>query len=268
MPTSHYAEYLDLDTLLAAQHPRSQPEHHDELLFIIQHQTTELWFKLMLHELRAAVELVKSDQLDPCFRILARVKHITEQILSQWSVLATLTPPEYLRFRHVLGSASGFQSSQFRLIECILGLKNPAALAYQKDHPEAYSELETAIATPSLYDEFLRLLARRGLPVPQEVLERDVTQPYEPSEALLGVFKTIYEATDEHWDLYEMCEKLIDIDEQWGLWRFRHVKVVERVIGFKRGTGGTAGVNYLRSIVDRRFFPELWDVRTHLEPSV
>ncbi len=267
MATSHYADYLDLDTLLAAQHPRSQPEHHDELLFIIQHQTTELWFKLMLHELRAAVELVKTDQLGPCFKILSRVKHITAQILNQWSVLATLTPPEYLQFRHVLGSASGFQSSQFRLVECILGLKSPAALSYQKEQPDAYAVLDEAIKSPSLYDEFLRLLARRGMPVPKEVLERDVTQAYEPNESLMPVFKTIYEGTGEHWELYEMCEKLVDIDEQWALWRFRHVKVVERVIGFKRGTGGTAGVDYLRSIVDRRFFPELWDVRTLLEPA-
>ncbi len=267
MPTSHYAEYLDLDTLLAAQHPRSEPEHHDELLFIIQHQTTELWFKLMLHELRAAVELVKNDELGPSFKILSRIKHITTQILNQWSVLATLTPPEYLQFRHVLGSASGFQSGQFRLAECMLGLKNPQALEFQKGHTKAYEALEAAIKSPSLYDEFLRLLSRRGLPVPAEVLERDVSQSYEPCEALLPVFKTIYENTSKYWDLYEMCEKLVDVDEQWGLWRFRHVKVVERIIGFKRGTGGTDGVNYLRSIVDRRFFPELWDVRTVLEPS-
>ncbi len=267
MPASHYADYLDLDTLLSAQHPRSEPEHHDELLFIIQHQTTELWFKLMLHELNQAVLLVKSDDLGPCFKILARVKHITEQILNQWSVLATLTPPEYLRFRHVLGSASGFQSSQFRLIECILGLKNPAALKFQLEHPEARERLQQALESPSIYDEFLRLLARRGFEIPQQVLQRDVTQPHEPCDELRPVFKTIYENTDTHWELYEMCEKLVDIDEQWALWRFRHVKVVERVIGFKRGTGGTAGVKYLRDIVDRRFFPELWDVRTELTPQ-
>ena len=267
MPISHYADYLNLDTLLSAQQPRSEPEHHDVMLFIIQHQTTELWLKLMIHELNAAVEHVRQDQLSPCFKILARVKHITEQILNQWSVLATLTPPEYAQFRHVLGSASGFQSGQFRIIEFLLGLKTPSALQFQEGHPATHAALKKALLEPSLYDEFLRLLVRRGLPVPEEVVKRDVTQSYEPNAGLIAVFKLIYESTQEHWDLYEMCEKLVDIDEQWALWRFRHVKVVERVIGFKRGTGGTAGVKYLRDIVDRRFFPELWDVRTELGPQ-
>jgi tryptophan 2,3-dioxygenase len=259
-----YRGYLDLATLLSAQRPLSTPPHHDEMLFIIQHQTTELWFKLVLHELREALASVQRDKLEPCFKILARVKHIQAQLVSQWSVLATLTPTEYGEFRHVLGPASGFQSLQHRLIEFMLGNKERARLEVFRHEPEDHAQLEAALHAPSLYDEFLRHLARRGMEVPREVLERDVTEPHHSHPGVLELFRRIYEQPEGNWDAYEMAEKLIDVDEQFALWRFRHVKVVQRVIGYKRGTGGTAGVGYLKSLVDIVFFPDLWDVRTAL----
>lgn len=259
-----YGGYLHLERLLSAQHPLSQPQHHDEMLFIIQHQTSELWFKLVLHELRAALQAVRSDQLEPCFKILARVKHIQAQLVAQWSVLATLTPSEYGEFRHVLGPASGFQSLQHRLIEFMLGNRDKRMLEVHRQDPAAVAALEAALAAPSLYDEFLRYLARKGLEVPREVLDRDLTEPHHGHPGVRALVKRIYETPAQHWDAYEMCEKLIDVDEQFALWRFRHMKVVQRVIGFKRGTGGTAGVGYLKQMVDLVFFPDLWDVRTEL----
>jgi len=259
-----YGGYLQLDRLLSAQLPLSQPPHHDEMLFIIQHQTTELWFKLLLHELRAAVALVQADDLEPSFKILARVKHIQTQLVNQWSVLATLTPSEYGEFRHVLGPASGFQSAQYRLVEFILGNKDPRMLEVHRQSAAAHAELEAALRAPSLYDEFLRHLARRGLPVPREVVERDVSGPPPRHPGLIALFKQIYEDPKRYWDAYEMCEKLIDVDEQFAIWRFRHVKVVQRIIGAKRGTGGTAGYAYLKQLVDVTFCPDLWDVRTEL----
>jgi tryptophan 2,3-dioxygenase len=260
-----YSTYLRLDEILAAQRPLSSPEHHDELLFIIQHQTTELWFKLMVHELRAAIAHIVKDELEPSFKILARIKHIQSQLLSQWSVLATLTPSEYVQFRYVLGPASGLQSFQHRLVEFMLGRKDAKMVAVFQHKPAIHAEVAAALAAPSIYDEFLRHLARRGFAIPRAVLERDVTVPHEPKPEIVAVFKDIYERPGRHWDAYEMAEKLIDIDEQYALWRYRHVKVVERVIGFKRGTGGTAGVSYLRAMVDDRLFPELWDVRTEIK---
>jgi tryptophan 2,3-dioxygenase len=260
-----YSGYLHLEQVLSAQKPLSSPPHHDEMLFIIQHQTTELWFKLMVHELKAALRLVASDQLEPTFKILARVKHIQAQLLNQWSVLATLTPSEYVQFRHVLGPASGIQSYQHRQIEFIFGRKDRRMLAVFQHKPDIHGELEATLKAPSLYDEYLRLLARRGLPVPREVVARDYSEPHTPNPGVTAVFKTIYENPEKMWDLYEMAEKLVDIDETYSLWRYRHVKVVERVIGFKRGTGGTAGVAYLRQMVDDRLFPELWDVRTEIK---
>ena len=262
-----YAAYLQLDPLLAAQRPLSRPEHHDELLFIIQHQTTELWFKLVIHELRAAMALVAKDQLEPSFKILARVKHIQAQLLSQWSVLATLTPTEYVQFRHVLGPASGIQSHQNRLIEYLLGNREIRYLEVFRHKPAIFAELDAAIHAPSLYDEFLRYLARRGHAIPRDVLERDLTKTHTPSDAVLAVFKNIYDKPEGQWDAYEMAEKLVDIDETMMLWRYRHLKVVQRVIGMKRGTGGTAGVNYLKTLVDSPLFPELWDVRTMVGPD-
>lgn len=260
-----YGGYLQLDTLLAAQKPLSSPEHHDEMLFIIQHQTSELWLKLVLHELQAALGHIRRDELEPCFKILARVKHIQAQLTSQWSVLATLTPTEYGEFRHVLGPSSGFQSVQYRMVEYLLGNKDSRMLAVHRHKPADHQALQAALQTPSLYDEFLRHLARRGLPIPREVLERDVTVPHEPNMAIVSVFKQIYESPHQWWDAYEMAEKLVDVDEQFSLWRFRHMKVVQRVIGHKRGTGGTSGVNYLKLAIEQVFFPEIWDVRTELK---
>jgi tryptophan 2,3-dioxygenase len=259
-----YATYLGLDSLLAAQRPLSDPPHHDEMLFIVQHQTTELWFKLMLHELRAAIELVRCDDLEGSFKILARVKHIQTQLLNQWSVLETLTPTEYAQFRYVLGPASGFQSHQNRLIEMALGKRDARVLDAFRSVPAVRADLEAALGRPSLYDEFLRWLARRGLPVPRDVLDRDVTQPYEPHPGVTDVMVGIYERPAESWDAYEMAEKLVDVDETWSLWRYRHLKVVLRIIGMKRGTGGTAGAGYLREKTDEVFFPELWEARTVL----
>jgi tryptophan 2,3-dioxygenase len=259
-----YATYLGLETLLAAQRPLSDPPHHDELLFIVQHQTTELWFKLMLHELRAATALVRQDDLEGSFKILARVKHIQQQLLSQWSVLETLTPTEYAQFRYVLGPASGFQSHQNRLIEIALGKRDRRVLESYRDAPAIRAELEAALTRPSLYDEFLRWLARRGFAVPDAVLERDVAEPYVADPGVTDVIVAIYEHSSEAWDAYEMAEKLVDVDETYSLWRYRHLKVVLRVIGQKRGTGGTAGAGYLRGLIDEVFFPELWEARTAL----
>jgi tryptophan 2,3-dioxygenase len=259
-----YSGYLQLDQLLGAQKPLSEPVHHDEMLFIIQHQTTELWFKLLLHELRAAIRYVQADDLEPSFKILARVKHIQAQLVSQWGVLETLTPTEYGQFRHVLGPASGFQSPQYRLVEFLLGNKDVRMLEVHRQTPAAYQALGEALRAPSLYDEFLRHLARRGLPVPKEVLERDVAQPPPHEAGLRAVFRRIYEEPTRYWDAYEMAEKLVDVDEQFALWRFRHLKVVQRIIGQKRGTGGTAGSDYLKHLIDLTFFPDLWDVRTDL----
>jgi tryptophan 2,3-dioxygenase len=259
-----YAEYLCLDPLLSAQRPRSQPPHHDEMLFIIQHQTSELWMKLIAHELRAALEAVRRDELDSCFKVLARVKQVQHILFEQWGVLETLTPSEYAQFRDVLGPASGIQSAQYRAIEFMLGAKNPRAIEVFRHDLERYQELARLLAEPSLYDEFLRYLARRGFAVPRICLERDFSQPYRRTPELIPIFKRIYESPQSHWNEYEMCEKLIDVDEKFQLWRFRHVKTVERIIGYKRGTGGTAGVAYLRELVTQSFFPELLDVRTEI----
>lgn len=260
-----YGSYLHLTEVLSAQKPLSVPEHHDELLFIIQHQTTELWMKLIIHELAAAIQHVRADRLEASFKILARVKHVFQQLIDQWSVLATLTPSEYVQFRHVLGPASGIQSWQNRLIEFLLGNKNAAMLAVFRHRPAIHAELDAALRAPSLYDEFLRHLARRGHAIPAEVLGRDLTQPHQPHPNVLDAFRRVYENPSAHWDAYEMSEKLVDLDEQYSLWRYRHLKVVQRVIGMKRGTGGTAGVSYLQQVTHTVLFPELWDVRTEIK---
>jgi tryptophan 2,3-dioxygenase len=257
-----YGGYLALDRLLSAQRPRSS--HHDEMLFIIQHQTSELWMKLMIHELAAAIAHVKSDRLDPCFKILARVKQIQRQLFEQWSVLETLTPTEYAEFRGVLGPASGLQSFQFRAIEFLLGNKDASRVEVHRYDEATTAYLEKLLNSPSLYDEFLRYLARKGMPVPRERVERDWSQPYERHTGVVLVFKSIYENTERYWAEYDMCEKLVDVEENFLLWRFRHVKTVERIIGFKRGTGGTAGVAFLRKSLETSLFPELIDVRTHI----
>ncbi len=257
-----YSSYLDLDRILSAQKPLSNPEHHDELLFIIQHQTSELWMKLIIHELSAAIEHVQHDRLEPTFKILARVKQIQRMLFEQWAVLETLTPTEYAQFRGVLGRASGFQSHQYRTIEFLLGNKDPNAIRVFAHLPDLHAELTRILNSPSLYDEFLRHLSRRGFEVPKAAIERDWSQPYEANPDLLPIFKAIYEHPETQWDAYEMCEKLVDVEQQFALWRFRHMKTVERVIGFKTGTGGSSGVAFLREAVLQRMFPELWDVRT------
>jgi tryptophan 2,3-dioxygenase len=237
------------------------------MLFIIQHQTTELWFKLVIHELSAAIEAVKRDDIEPCFKILARVKAVQSQLFNQWSVLETLTPSEYVQFRHVLGPASGFQSAQYRLIEFLLGNKDPQMLALHKQAPTDHARLAAALQAPSLYDEFLRFLSRRGFAVPDDVLERDFSQPYKKNDAVTRIFQTIYQYPQKYWDAYEMAEKLVDLDEAFTLWRVRHVKTVERIIGYKRGTGGSSGVPFLRQLVELNFFPELWEVRTWMKET-
>jgi tryptophan 2,3-dioxygenase len=257
-----YGGYLGLDRLLSSQQPRSS--HHDEMLFIIQHQTSELWMKLMIHELAAAIAHVKSDDLAPCFKILARVKQIQRQLFEQWAVLETLTPSEYAMFRNVLGPASGLQSHQFRAIEFLLGNKIANRIDVHRYDSKVSTFLENLLRSPSLYDEFLRYLARKGMPVPAARVERDWTQPYERHPGVTAVFKTVYESTQQYWAEYDMCEKLVDVEENFLLWRFRHVKTVERIIGFKRGTGGTAGVSFLRKTLETSLFPELIDVRTEL----
>jgi tryptophan 2,3-dioxygenase len=262
--TMTYTEYLQLDRLLACQRPLSAPMHHDELLFIIIHQTTELWFKLVVHELQAALDRVAHDDLEPAFKILARVKHIQRALFDQWNVLETLTPSEYTQFRGVLGSSSGFQSVQYRTVEFLLGNKDERMVRYHEHDPEAVAALEKALAAPSLYDAFLAYLARQGLPVPAEVLERDVRVPHVAHPGVVEVFRQIYADPERHWAAYDMCEKLVDLEENFSLWRFRHMKVVARIIGFKAGTGGSSGVSFLRQMIDHVFFPELWQVRTAL----
>jgi tryptophan 2,3-dioxygenase len=220
--------------------------------------------KLLIHELGAAIEHVKADRLAPCFKILARAKQIQRQLFEQWAVLETLTPSEYARFRDVLGPASGLQSFQFRAIEFLLGNKNARLVDLQRHDPGTASYLQSLLLSPSLYDEFLRYLSRKGMPLPAERVERDWSQPYERHPAVTAVFKKIYEETDRYWAEYDMCEKLVDVEENFLLWRFRHVKTVERIIGFKKGTGGTAGVSFLRKTLELSLFPELIDVRTEI----
>jgi tryptophan 2,3-dioxygenase len=259
-----YAGYLRLAELLAQQQPLSSPPHHDEMLFIVQHQVAELWIKQLIHELTAAIRFVRQDQLDPCFKILSRAKLIQMQLFDMWAVLETLTPSEYLEFRSVLGHASGFQSYQYRKLEFLLGNKNRDALQVFERDPAIHADLRITLESPSLYDEFLRHLARRGLPVPPECVERDWSTPHHRNQALVQVFRQIYENPRAHWDAYEMCEKLIDVEEYFQLWRFRHMKTVERIIGFRPGTGGSSGVGFLRQALELTFFPELLDVRTGL----
>ena len=259
-----YAGYLDLERLLAAQRPLSVPEHHDELLFIVQHQTSELWMKLIIHELDAVLRFLAAGELGPAQKGLARVKQIQRQLFEQWAVLATLTPSEYVKFRGVLGDASGFQSLQYRIIEFQLGNKNRQMLSVFRHAPDEHERLRAVLEAPSLYDEFLRHLARRGYPVPASAVERDWSEPHRRREDLLPVFKAIYETPEADWESYELCEELVDVEESFQLWRFRHMKTVERIIGYKRGTGGSSGVGFLRRALDLTFFPELLDVRTEI----
>ena len=257
-----YGGYLDLGRLLAAQHPRS-PEH-DEMLFIIVHQTSELWMKLCLHELRAAIACIARDELAPCFKMLTRVGQIQRQLVQVWDVLATLTPFDYSSFRNQLGRASGFQSWQYRLLEFTIGNKNRDMIAVHRADPAAYQLLSQALAAPSLYDQSLRLLSRRGFEIPEALLDRDFAEPYVPHKQVTAAWLAVYHSTDAHWDLYDLAEKLMDLDHRFQLWRFSHMKTVERIIGYKRGTGGTSGVAYLAKALELRFFPELWQARTSM----
>jgi tryptophan 2,3-dioxygenase len=258
----NYGSYLQLDRLLSAQQPLS--DHHDELLFIVQHQTTELWIKLVVHELRSAMALIAADDLAPALKRLARVKQVQRQMSEQWSVLATLTPTEYAQFRHVLGRASGFQSVQYRLLEFLLGNKNAGVLAVFGHDPEAQAVLRAALEAPSLYDEFLRFLHRRGYAIPERLVERDWTRPHTLNRDLVGVFARVYEEAESQWDVYETCEELVDVEDSFQTWRFRHLKTVERIIGFKRGTGGSSGVAFLKQALELTFFPELLAARTEI----
>jgi len=258
----NYGSYLRLDQLLSAQLPLS--DRHDEMLFIIQHQTTELWMKLVIHELRSAMALVGADELAPALKRLARIKHVQKQMTDQWSVLATLTPSEYAQFRHLLGKSSGFQSAQYRLLEFLLGNKNAAMIALFEHDPAARDELRQALCAPSLYDEFLLFLSRRGYPIPAELLERDWTQPHTLNQELVHVFAAVYEKPEQQWDVYETCEELVDIEDTFQTWRFRHLKTVERIIGYKKGTGGSSGVAFLQRALSLTFFPELFAVRTDI----
>jgi tryptophan 2,3-dioxygenase len=257
-----YSDYLRLDRILDAQSPLS-PDRN-ELLFIIQHQTSELWMKLMLHELTGAIEGLRADELPPVFKMLARVSRIMEQLVQAWSVLATMTPSEYTVLRPYLGTSSGFQSYQYREVEFRLGNKNRAMLAPHEGNPAVEAELEAVLRAPSLYDEAIAALARRGFPTDPELLHRDFSQKLEPNASLQAAWTEVYRNPRANWELYELAEELVDLEDAFRLWRFRHVTTVERIIGFKRGTGGTSGVGYLRKMLDVVLFPELWRLRTEL----
>ncbi|HBZ04855.1 tryptophan 2,3-dioxygenase [Massilia sp.] len=257
-----YGDYLGLDQILSAQHPLSP--NHNEMLFIIQHQTSELWVKLMLHELQAVRGQLRAGELDPAFKMLARVARIMDQLVHAWDVLATMTPSEYTAIRPYLGASSGFQSHQYRALEFILGNKNPQLLAVHEKNPPAHAILERELHTPSVYDESVMLLARSGFAIAPGRLERDWTLPTEADESVKAAWLAVYQEPDKHWGLYELAEKLVDLETAFRFWRFRHVTTVERIIGFKTGTGGTAGVSYLRKMLDVVLFPELFALRTAL----
>jgi len=257
-----YGDYLRLDHLLAQQVPVS--DSHDEMLFIVIHQASELWMKLVIHELRAACAALHDDALGRAFKMSARVSRIQNQMIQSWDVLSTLTPAEYLAFRHKLGHASGFQSYQYRIIEFLLGAKDAATLAPHEHRPDIHAELTRTLTGPSLYDEAIRLLARRGFAIERAHLERDLTLPYSSHPSVQAAWTAVYRDTAKYWDLYELAEELVDVEDSFQVWRFRHMMTVQRIIGFKPGTGGTAGVGYLKQAVGRPFFPELWDLRTAL----
>jgi tryptophan 2,3-dioxygenase len=257
-----YSQYLNLDKLLDAQRPLSY--QHDEMLFIVIHQVSELWMKLCLHELNAVVDCVRRDDLGPTFKMLARVSTIQQQLLQSWDVLATITPYDYSAFRNTLGRSSGFQSVQYRMLEFLIGNKNADLIEVFRNDPPAYEQLERALKAPSLYDEVLRLLSRRGLDLPAQAIDRDFTQPYQASKQVAAAWLSVYHNSVKDWDLYELAERLVDLDYKFQLWRFTHVKTVERIIGYKRGTGGTGGVSYLTKALELKFFPELWTIRTSM----
>lgn len=255
-----YGEYLHLDQILSAQHPLSY--QHDEMLFIIIHQATELWMKLCLHELTAARDHIRRDDLGPSFKMLGRVSRIQAQLVQAWDVLATMTPADYSAFRNQLGKASGFQSYQYRMLEFIIGNRHPQMIEVHRRAGDIYDRLRRELATPSIYDESLRLLSRRGFEIPDSYLDRDWAQPYEPNKQVAASWLAVYHTRDDNWDLYELAERLLDLDHKFQVWRFSHMKTVERIIGYKKGTGGTGGVSYLAKALELKFFPELWTIRT------
>jgi tryptophan 2,3-dioxygenase len=257
-----YGEYLGLAKLLSAQEPQSY--EHDEMLFIIIHQASELWMKLCLHELNAALDQIRRDDLGPSFKMLTRVSRIQAQLTQSWDVLATMTPADYSAFRNNLGKASGFQSYQYRMLEFMLGNKNADMILVHRRDAAIYASLQRALAAPSLYDECLRLLSRRGFEIPDAYLQRDFTRSYEANKQVAAAWLAVYHSKDSHWDLYELAERLVDLDHKFQLWRFSHMKTVERIIGYKRGSGGTSGVGYLSKALELRFFPELWSIRTSM----
>jgi tryptophan 2,3-dioxygenase len=257
-----YGEYLQLNKILDAQKPLTY--EHDEMMFIIVHQSSELWMRLMLHELRGVLECVRRDDLDPSFKMLARVTHVQTQLIATWDVLSTMTPSEYSAFRNALGRSSGFQSVQYRMLEFMLGNKHPQMVDVHKRDPQAYAALQSTLEAPSLYDEVLRLLSRRGYGIPENYLTRDFKEPYVASKQVAGAWLGVYHNAEKDWDLYELAERLVDLDQKFQLWRCHHLKTVERIIGYKPGTGGTGGVSYLAKALELKFFPELWTIRTSM----
>ena len=257
-----YGDYLALPQLLACQRPLSGA--HDEMLFIIMHQTSELWMKLCLHEVTAAISQIRADELGPAFKMLSRVGRVQAILIQGWEILSTMTPFDYASFRDHLGKSSGFQSYQYRILEFRLGNKNAGMARVFEHRPEIYAVVREALEAPSIYDEALALLARRGFKVPKEKLKRDFSEPYTADNRVVEVWREVYRDVEKHWDLYELAEKLVDLEYRFHLWRFSHMKTVERIIGGKPGTGGTSGVNYLKKALDLVFYPELWTVRTEV----
>jgi tryptophan 2,3-dioxygenase len=257
-----YGEYLALDRLLACQQPRT--DRHDEVLFVVMHQASELWIKLCLHEIAGAIRQIRAGELGPAFKMIARVARVQANLIQSWEILSTMTPFDYASFRDALGKSSGFQSFQYRMLEFRLGNKNPAMARVFQSEPQIAGQVDAALSEPSIYDEALALLSRRGLAIPCAKLERDFAQPYEADPGVREAWRQVYRDVETHWDLYELAEKLVDLEYRFHLWRFSHMKTVERIIGGKAGTGGTSGVNYLKKALDLRFYPELWDVRTEI----
>lgn len=257
-----YGDYLQLDTLLASQKRLS--DHHDEMLFIIIHQVSELWLKLIIHETKAAITAIQHDEYQPAFKMLARVSNIQSQIIQAWDVLSTLTPAEYMEFRDKLGNASGFQSYQYRLVEFVLGYKTSYIMKIYENEPHLYDELKKAYKAPGLYDVAIQALARHGFDIHSDIVDRDFSQTYERDDTVEQAWLHVYKDIDKYWNLYQLAEKLVDIEDWFQQWRFRHMKTVERIIGMKKGTGGSSGVGYLKKVIDHYFFPELWDIRTKL----
>jgi tryptophan 2,3-dioxygenase len=257
-----YGDYLGLKELLACQRPLTG--RHDETLFIIIHQASELWLKLCLHEIAGAIRQIQQDELGPAFKMMARVGRVQANLIQSWEILSTMTPFDYSSFRAALGKSSGFQSFQYRMLEFRLGNKNAQLARVFESDPDVAALVLEALVSPSIYDESLALLARRGLPVPQDKLERDFSQSYVSDPRVTEAWRLVYRDVEKHWDLYELAEKLVDLEYRFHLWRFSHMKTVERIIGSKPGTGGTSGVAYLQKALSLRFYPELWDVRTEI----